>query len=109
MKAVFDSLVRTVVPYIGGAVISWLTTAGMELDSEFKASLTAGLMALFGTIYYIGVRLLEVYVAPKFGWLLGLAKSPVYVKTEEPIAKTAVVIVQAPADGSSEPTVTAAN
>lgn len=100
MKALFDSLVRTVVPYLVGLTISWLTTTGLDLDSEFKSNLTAVLTATFGTLYFAVVRLLETYVAPKFGWLLGLAKAPVYVKTQETLVNTDVVVTSAPAASS---------
>lgn len=80
MKALFDSLVRTVVPLIVGAVISFFITRGIPLDPEFETSLTIALTAGFTGIYYIAVRLFETYLSPKFGWLLGLAKQPVYIE-----------------------------
>ena len=101
MKALFDSLVRTVVPIVVGSVLSWFTMAGIEVDAELKANLTVALTVGFTSVYYIGVRLLETYVAPKFGWLLGLAKSPVYVATESPAGKTDIVVTQAPAAGAT--------
>lgn len=78
MKALFDSLVRTVVPLIVGAVLSFFVTRGIALDPEFESSLTVALTAAFTGVYYLAVRLFEVYVSPKFGWLLGLAKQPEY-------------------------------
>jgi hypothetical protein len=80
MKALFDSAVRTVVPLIVGAVISFFVTRGIALDAEFESTLTIALTAAFTGVYYIGVRLFEVYVSPKFGWLLGLAKQPEYAE-----------------------------
>lgn len=77
-KAVWESLVRTFTPIIVGAVLGWFATAGIELDGEFSASLTLLVSGVLSGVYYIAVRLLETYVAPKFGWLLGLAKSPEY-------------------------------
>jgi cation transporter-like permease len=78
MKALFDSLVRTIVPLVVGAVISWFVTAGIALDPEFETTLTIALTAAFTGAYYVAVRLFETYVSPKFGWLLGLAKQPAY-------------------------------
>lgn len=101
MKALFDSVVRTVVPYIVGAVISWFAMAGIEVDPDLKANLTVAVTAGIGTLYYLAVRLLETYVAPKFGWLLGLAKSPVYLATASPAGKTDIVVTQAPAAGTT--------
>ncbi len=82
MKALFDSTVRTIVPIVVGAVIAFAVARGIALDPEFELSLTLALTALFQGIYYIGVRLFETYVSPKFGWLLGLAKAPEYKKPE---------------------------
>lgn len=80
MKALFDSFVRTVVPLIVGAVIGWFVAAGITLDKEFESALTLVLMGVFQALYYLAVRLLEMYVNPRFGWLLGIAKPPVYDK-----------------------------
>lgn len=80
MNAVFSTLwasvVRTFVPLIVGAVLSWAATAGIPLDDGFEPALIAVLSFVFGAVYHIGIRLLEIYVSPRFGWLLGLAKSP---------------------------------
>lgn len=78
MKAVFDSVVRTIVPLIVGYVLSLWASAGVEPDPEFATALTGALTVAFGALYHIGVRLLETYVTPKLGWLLGLAKQPEY-------------------------------
>lgn len=80
MKTLFDSAVRTVVPIVVGAVIAWTVTQGIPLDDQFELALTLALTALFQGAYYFVVRLLEEYVAPKFGWLLGLARQPLYAK-----------------------------
>lgn len=80
MNDYFTSLVRTYVPLIVGAVISWLALHGI------KPSITAAQMSVLYTtltaavtaLYYTIVRLFEHYVSPKFGWLLGLAKTPSY-------------------------------
>jgi hypothetical protein len=84
MKAVWDSLVRTYVPWLVGAAVGWLVSLGIPLDPELETSLTFALMGAASALYYIGVRLFELYVSPKFGWLLGLAKAPEYPK--EPTA-----------------------
>lgn len=84
MRALFDSIVRTLTPIIVGAVVGWIATAGIALDPEFEAALTIVTAGAFSGLYYIAVRLLETYVTPKFGWLLGLAKAPNYVPPVEP-------------------------
>lgn len=78
MKNLFDSLVRTFVPIIVGAVISFFVTRGIELDPDVEASIFVVLTGAFNGLYYLVVRLFEVYVSPKFGWLLGLAEAPEY-------------------------------
>lgn len=78
MKAIFDSLVRTYVPIVVGAAVSFFVSQGVVLDPEFEAALTAGVFALSAAVWYTAVRLLETYVTPKFGWLLGLNKAPSY-------------------------------
>jgi cation transporter-like permease len=80
MKSLFDSTVRTIVPIIVGAVIGWAVTQGITLDDQFEVALTLTITGAFQGIYYLVVRLFETYVSPKFGWLLGLAKKPVYVE-----------------------------
>lgn len=78
MKTLFDSIVRTLVPIIVGAVIGFAVTNGIALDPEFELALTLAITGAFQGLYYIVVRLFEKYVSPKFGWLLGLAKAPEY-------------------------------
>ena len=83
MKAIFDSLVRTFVPILVGLAAGLFVTWNIEPDPQFTELLAAGLSALFSFLYYALARVLEVYVKPRFGWLLGLAKPPEYpVKAE---------------------------
>ena len=78
LSALWVSIVRTIVPIIVGGVLAWLAARGITpLDSEMHTNLTAVLTVALSGLYYVAVRLLEVYVAPRFGWLLGLAKQPV--------------------------------
>lgn len=84
MKALYDSLVRTIVPIIVGAVLGWFVSNNITLDPEVELSLTIAITGAFQGIYYAAVRLFETYVSPKFGWLLGLAKTPEYTpKTDD--------------------------
>lgn len=78
VRDLFDSFVRTFVPVIVGAVVSWLSLTGVELDASLEGSLTVVVTAGITAVYYVVARLLEVYVAPQFGWLLGVAKAPEY-------------------------------
>ncbi len=88
MKALYDSLVRTLVPIIVGAVLGWFVSNNIALDPEFELSLTVAITGAFQGVYYVAVRLFETYVSPRFGWLLGLAKTPKYTP------KSDVVIFQ---------------
>lgn len=88
IAALWASIVRTLVPIIVGSVTAWLVGIGFPAGEEFEGLLTAVLTLAFGGLYYTVVRLLETYVTPKFGWLLGLAKAPAtYVATATPLAR----------------------
>lgn len=76
MNTLWLSIVRTLVPAIVGSVMTWLATTGLEIDPGFQPALESVLFAGFTGVYYIGARLLERYVSPRFGWLLGAAQSP---------------------------------
>lgn len=78
MKALYDSLVRTYVPWLAGVILGWLISLGVPLDPEVQTQLTLVLMGAAGIVYYAVSRWLETNVSPKFGWLLGLPKAPVY-------------------------------
>lgn len=80
MKDLFDSLVRTYVPWIVGVVLGWLVSLGIPLDPEVEPQLTVAIMGIVTFIWYALVRVFEVYVSPKFGWLLGLGTAPEYTK-----------------------------
>lgn len=78
MKALFDSLVRTYVPWIAGILIGWLVSLGVPLDPEVAPQVTAVLMLVASALWYFLARIFETYVHPKLGWLLGLPKQPIY-------------------------------
>ena len=69
------SIIRTTVPQIVGALIIWASRLGVELDS---AALTAVVTPFVGAAYYAVVRLLEEYVGPVWGILLGAKGAPAY-------------------------------
>lgn len=70
-------LIRTWVPIGVGAVISWLATLGLQLDSETQTATVVALTGVIQAVYYTLVRLLEDKF-PAIGWLLGSAKTPNY-------------------------------
>jgi len=78
MNDYVTSLIRTYVPVAVGALAAWLEQKGLNLDPSATAGLMTFLTALSTAVYYLVVRLLEKYASPRFGWLLGWAKSPTY-------------------------------
>jgi hypothetical protein len=79
---ILPSLVRTLVPLAVGWVLSlWLTGAVLGFFSINAATasdfLTQLATVLLTSVYYAAVRLLEKYVSPYWGVLLGYVKQPV--------------------------------
>lgn len=93
------SLVRTLAPFIVGPILAALATRlGLPLD-EIKpdSALYVGVMAAvtgaFGYVYYVVARFAEVFLNPKWGYVLGLAKSPAYSAEPSPSPDTGEVLV----------------
>lgn len=63
------SAIRTLVPLIAGTLVA----AGVDVG--LADSVTT---LIVSAVVYVAVRLMEEYVNPKLGWLLGIAKSPTY-------------------------------
>ncbi|MDJ0338276.1 hypothetical protein [Cryobacterium sp. PH31-O1] len=84
MSNFFIAIIRTFVPIAVGAVVGWLASVGLELDPEVQAQAVLGISTLAASLYYLGVAALAAKV-PAFGWLLGVARNPVYTL---PSAKT---------------------
>lgn len=78
------SLIRTFVPWLvalaGPAAARWLGWTDADLT-------TAATMLVSGA-YYLVARLAEEHLSPRFGWLLGVAKAPVYA----PVVRGAHVV-----------------
>jgi hypothetical protein len=89
--------VRTIVPFIVGAIITYALKRGVDLHGYAFA-----LTTVVGAVYYAVVRALERYVTPKFGWLLGLAQQPVYAKVstrkDRPLPRRRTHVVQVERD-----------
>jgi len=77
------SIIRTVVPYLVGWIVTLLATAGVDVSDELRNSLATLLAFLIGTVYYVVVRFLEKKW-PKLGFLLGVPTAPVYGTPGEP-------------------------
>lgn len=83
LKGLWDSTARTFVPLIVAAIIGWLVSMGLPLDPEFEGYLFTVINLAFAGLYWLIVRLLEVYVSPKFSVLLGSLKQPmIYAKPD---------------------------
>lgn len=81
MNDTVNSMIRTLVPIIVGALVSWLLTRGVVLAPDAEAGLIVSLTALMQALYYIVVRSLERYLPTWLTrFLLGSAKTPTYDK-----------------------------
>lgn len=83
-KALWASLVRTVVPVVVGAVLSGLAMLNIDIDPELENNLATVLSIAFTGVYYVLVRLFETHISPKFGWLLLFPKAPVVYSPARP-------------------------
>lgn len=82
--------IRTYVPLTVGAAVAWLAARGLHLEATAITGFVTVLTALVTALYYLVVHTAERYVSPKFGWLLGWAKLPVYVSPNKqmPVPET---------------------
>ncbi len=74
MSALGPSIVRTLVPLLVTLIGPWVAE-NMGIDG---ATLTSVLSVVLAGVYYLAVRLLELHVAPRFGWALGWPAAPAY-------------------------------
>lgn len=74
------SIIRTVVPFVVGAVVTVFGRVGIDLDADPDTivAITAAVTLIVSTLYYAVVRFLEERVGPAWGWLLGYANRPRY-------------------------------
>ncbi|MFD5864346.1 hypothetical protein ACFWGP_05305 [Agromyces sp. NPDC127015] len=77
MDALIIQIIRTAVPYLVGLAVTWLASIGLNLDPDITAAAAAQLTVLVGSLYYLAVAWLERKWR-WFGWLLGVARKPVY-------------------------------
>jgi hypothetical protein len=87
---ILRSAVRTAVPLLVGAVVSFLAQRGVHVNSTMT---TLGISLGTAEGYYLLGRLGEVLVSHKLGWLLGIPgapsyapKTPVEAPTDVPVA-----------------------
>lgn len=79
----WKSIVRSVVPAIVAAVADFLAHWGLDIDANGLGGLETALFALFYAAYFIPIRLFEMYVHPKIGWLLGWPGAPKYSPVDQ--------------------------
>ncbi len=91
-SAITPSVVRTTIPLLVGLLATWLVEkVGGQIDTVLAGALiTAG----GSWLYYFFARLMEVYASPKWGYILGIGKLPVYPDKAPPVT------VQVPATPS---------
>lgn len=77
MQDLVTSGIRTITPYVVGAVVAWLTQKGVNVPQSSVASATAIVTFIVGSAYYGAVRALE-HKYPKAGYLLGVPTKPTY-------------------------------
>lgn len=79
MSPFITSVIRTTVPYIVSAIVSFLTVNGVDVSDDTKVALASVLTTLLGNLYYIVVRKLELkYPEHRWGLLLGSESKPTY-------------------------------
>lgn len=78
MRDFYISLIRSIVPAAVTAVAGYLAQWGINVDNTGIGGLEASLFALGYALYYGLVRLVEIHVNPKLGWLLGHPAKPNY-------------------------------
>lgn len=71
------SIIRTTVATAVGTVLSWAVRHGLPVGSIDTAQAVAYVTPLCISVYYAAVRAAEKQW-PQVGWLLGIAKAPVY-------------------------------
>lgn len=75
IKSLGPSLIRTAVPVAVGWLVSLPVVAALGVDSSAWTTLITSLATI---VYYVAVRLVERFVLPEVGWLLGYPSAPTY-------------------------------
>lgn len=75
LRSFLPSVLRTVVPLLVGYFAAWPVAGWFGLQDD---QVTALVTIVVTAVYYLVVRLLETYVEPNLGFLLGWAGRPVY-------------------------------
>lgn len=71
------AVVRSLVPIIVGWLVGLLAAINVHVAPDIESGLIVSVSTLAASLYYVGVAWLERKY-PWFGWLLGVARKPVY-------------------------------
>jgi hypothetical protein len=76
----YNAVIRTLVPYAVGAVVSFLTFSGLEASEELRSDLEGLLTFFVGSAYYVvALWLQNKYPSNELvKWLLGSPTKPTY-------------------------------
>lgn len=77
MSNFFIAIVRSLVPIVIGWIVGVLAAINIPVEPEIQAGAVLSLSTVAASLYYIAVAWLERQW-PWFGWLLGVARNPVY-------------------------------
>lgn len=91
------SLVRQGVPIVVGLLAALLVKWGFDPSFMDSTTITVFVAGLFGEAYYAIFRKLELKYGKKWGWLLGVARPPLYPAKDE-----LVVGISAVSQGDTE-------
>jgi uncharacterized membrane protein len=72
--------IRTVVPIVVGYLLGLAFVQQLGITED---QLTMAVSAVFTALYWLVIRIFEVYVSPKFSRLLGTKSSAVYVESDD--------------------------
>ena len=74
------SIIRTAVPLAVAQLVAYLASRGLDVG-PWRPLLEQAIGWSAGVVYYAAVRVLEVKIRPRWGWLLGTPKAPTYDAT----------------------------
>lgn len=94
------SVIRTVTPYVVGALVTFAVKHGVDLSAD--QTLTLGVVV--SSVLYSVIRWAEINVSDKFGVLLGFKKKPVYVNAPAVVTDTEGTVTVDSADKGSPAT-----
>ena len=75
MREIGPSIIRTLVPWIVGLLLTGLAGRGLDLPESVATEVVT---VIVSAVYYGVVRVAEVRLSPLWGWALGLPKAPKY-------------------------------